>query len=159
MGDAFSLACLQFRQAIDPARRGAMRRTRIDHAHAGPAHQRHGLARSLVRQAQQGDVAVVERLGAVRRAFALVGRQLQQAQVGPIRQPFAHLQAGGALVAIDENKRGHGLLRLGVERMLQRLPHAGQLNLTNYGFMIPELLATWDTAPCAKSIWTVCAPC
>lgn len=159
MGDAFGLACLQFRQAIDPARRGAMRRTRIDHAHAGAAHQRHGLARSLVRQAQQGDIAVVERLGTVRRAFAQVGRQLQQAQVGPIRQPFAHLQAGSALVAIDENKRGHGLLRLGVERMVQRLPHADQLNLTNYGFMIPELLATWDTAPCAKSIWTVCAPC
>jgi hypothetical protein len=33
----------------------------------------------------------------------MFGRQLQQAQVGAPRQPLAHLQAGGALVAIDEN--------------------------------------------------------
>jgi hypothetical protein len=58
--------------------------------------------------------------------------QLQQTQVGASGQPFAHLQAGGALVAIDENKRGHAVLLGYGEPMVRCQPHAGQLNLTNW---------------------------
>jgi hypothetical protein len=99
-----------------------MGRTGVDHAHARAAHQRHGFARGVVGQAQQRHVAVVQRLGAVGRTLAMLGRQLQQAQIVPPGQPLLHLQAGGALVTIDENERGHGALRWGLKRMVHRPP-------------------------------------
>lgn len=82
-----------------------MRRAGVDHPHLGVGDGRHRLARRFVGQAQDGDVGGIDGLGAAPRILAVGLGQGQQAQVGAAAQPFVDLQAGGALVAIDEYKR------------------------------------------------------
>ena len=130
------LSGLQLGQAVDPTRRGAMGRAGVDHAHAGTAHQRHGLARGVVGQAQQRDVAVVQGLGAMAGALAMLRRQLQQAQVGAAVQPLAHLQAGRALVAVDEDERGHESAPWGFEA--NRAPANGCRPVESVKLLIQE---------------------
>lgn len=71
--------------------------------------RRHGLTGGVVGQAQQGDVSAVDGLAAALRVFTLGFGEGEQAQVAAAVQACMDLQAGGALVAIDENNRGvHG---------------------------------------------------
>lgn len=81
----------------------------VDHSHLGVVDSRHGLAGGVIGQAQQGDVGAVDGLAAALRVFALGLGQGQQAQVAAALQAGMDLQAGGALVAVDEDNWGmHG---------------------------------------------------
>lgn len=110
--NTLSLPFAHLRKAVDPARRGAMRRAGVDHAHARVDDGRDRLARGRIGQAQDGDIAGVDGLGTALRVFAGVGGKRQQFQVLPLdpaAQTLVDLQAGGALVAVDEDEgRGHG---------------------------------------------------
>ncbi|MCY1196742.1 hypothetical protein D9M72_80920 [compost metagenome] len=111
--DQPALLRVHFGKAVDPARIRAMRRTGVDHADRRVDDGGRRLARGLVGQAQDGDVAGVDRLGAALRVLALRLGQRQQPQVGAAVQALMDLQAGGALVAVDENKgMGHGAVFL-----------------------------------------------
>ncbi len=110
-GDARRLAGRQLGQAVDPARRRAVGRAGVDQPHTRPPHQRDGGAGGVVWKAQQGDVAGVQRLGAAGGVAALGVGQGQQAQVGARAQAVQQLQAGGALVTVDEHEGlGHGVV-------------------------------------------------
>ncbi|MNR25661.1 hypothetical protein D3C85_1428250 [compost metagenome] len=81
----------------------------VDHPHLRVVDCRHGLAGGGIGQAQQGDVGAVDRLAASLRVFAFGFGQGQQAQVAAVLQAGMDLQAGGALVTVDEDNRGvHG---------------------------------------------------
>jgi len=84
-------------------------------------------AGSGIRQAQQGDVGAVDGLGAAGCILAFGGRQGQDAQVLAVAQALMDLQAGGALVAIDEDqgKCAHGLLQCREDRDVRRIRTAG----------------------------------
>ncbi|MNP23424.1 hypothetical protein D3C76_1161340 [compost metagenome] len=114
MGNAFGLLVVQFWQAIDPARGGAVRRTGVDHPHLRVVDRCHGFTSGVVGQAQQGDVGAVDGLAAALRVFALGLGQGEQAQVAAALQAGMDLQAGGALVAVDEDNRSvHVRVRFG----------------------------------------------
>ncbi|MDT4821170.1 hypothetical protein FQZ97_543330 [compost metagenome] len=108
-----ALVRIHFGKAVHPSRVRAMRRTGVDHADRRIHDGSRRLARRLVGQAQDRHVAGVDGLGAALRVLAFGLGQRHQLQVGSPVQAFMDLQARGALVAVDENKRfGHGAIFL-----------------------------------------------
>jgi hypothetical protein len=105
--DHLALAAGHFREAIGPVRRGAVGGGGVDDAHAGAFDQGHGLARRLVRQAEDHRVGGVEQLAARLDVLAALGGDGHDLQVAPAGQPLADLDAGGPGLAIDEHL-GHG---------------------------------------------------
>ena len=69
---------------------------------------RHRVARRGVGQAKDGDVARVEGDPAGGRVLAQVGRQRADAEF-PAAEPVLQVEAGGALVAVDEDVEVHGV--------------------------------------------------
>jgi hypothetical protein len=94
----------QLGQAEGPARRHAVRGAGVDDAGGGVGHQRHGLTRGGVGQAQEGHVGRVEQARALGRVLAAVGADAQQLHVAARRQVFVDAQPGGALLAVDEDR-------------------------------------------------------
>lgn len=87
----------------------AVRGTGVDHPHVRVFDAGGGSAGGVVRQAENRDVAGVDRRGTALGVLALFGRQRDQREVSAALQPLVNLQAGGALVAVDENHwKGHG---------------------------------------------------
>jgi hypothetical protein len=84
-----------------------VRRAGVDDAHGGVVDHGHRVARRGVGQAQDGDVAFVERAPARRRVLAQVHRQCANAKFAAA-QAVLQVEAGGALVAVDEDIEVHG---------------------------------------------------
>ena len=97
-------------KAIHPLRVRAVRRAGVDHAHGGVDDGGGCFAGRGIGQAQDGDIAAVDGLGAAGGVLAFGLGQGQQLQIRAATQAFVDLQTGGALVAIDEDKGwgGHG---------------------------------------------------
>jgi hypothetical protein len=90
-----------------------MRGRGVDHHRVGVAERRHQLLGRRIGQAEHGDVGRLGDLGALAEILAVGHRQLEQLDVGAVLQPVVDLQAGGAVLAVDEDLglvAGHGLL-------------------------------------------------
>ena len=93
---------VQFRQTIGPAGSRAVCGGGIQHADIGPQ-QRHDLAGGIVRQAEKGEVALIDdrRAGVYVLAFGL--GNMQNRELRPFGQTVRNAQPGGAGAAIYKN--------------------------------------------------------
>ena len=106
-------ALAELGEAVGPAVGHAMRGAGVDHAGVGVTERGHQLLGRRVGQAEHGDVGRLGDLGALGEVLAVGHRQLEQLDVRPVLQPVVDLQAGGAVLAVDEDLglvAGHGLL-------------------------------------------------
>ncbi|MNT24948.1 hypothetical protein D3C72_1604480 [compost metagenome] len=109
-----SLAGAHLGKAVHPAGIRAVGGTGVDDPDLGIDDGSRRLPRRLIRQAQDRDIAGIDRLGAPLRVLAVGLGQRQQPQIAAPVEPFMDLQAGGALVAVDKYKGlGHDAVRLG----------------------------------------------
>ena len=106
-GDARILAGRHFGKAVYPVRMGAVCRGRVDDPHPRIADAGHGLSRCRVGQAQHHHVAIVGSLRTRGGVLAQAVRQGNEVDVRAPGQPLPDLQAGGALVAVDEYAEAH----------------------------------------------------
>ncbi|PAV69802.1 hypothetical protein WR25_08766 [Diploscapter pachys] len=105
--DPVRLACVEFGEAIGPARRDPMRRRCVDDPRATVADERGGFLRSLIGQAEDREIGVVQRLGS--RSGVLATRLIERhdGEIATAAQPFADVDAGGADRTVDEDRDGH----------------------------------------------------
>ena len=75
----------------------------------GLRHQRRGLARRSVRQAQEGDVGRIEQARALGAVLAALGVDAQHLDVAARGEHLVDAQARGAVLAVDEDLRCHGV--------------------------------------------------
>jgi len=80
----------------------------VDDAHRGVFDHRDRIARCGIGQAEDGDVAVVERFAPGGGVLSQVGGQGANAKFAAAAQPVLKVKAGGALVAVDEECLVHG---------------------------------------------------
>ena len=106
--DPRGLRRLHLGKTVGPSGIGPMCRTGIDDPHLRMRNSGHGLARCRIGQTQDRDIAAVDGLRSPMRILAPPVGQGQQRNIGAPFQPAEDLQAGGALVAIDENSGFHG---------------------------------------------------
>ena len=115
-GEASSFCALrlvELGEAVGPAVGDTVRGAGVDHHGVGVTQRRHQLLGRRVGQAEHGDVGRAGDLGALGEVLAVGHRQLEQLDVRAVLQPVVDLQAGGAVLAVDENLglvAGHGLL-------------------------------------------------
>jgi hypothetical protein len=103
MRDVVRMSVGHLGKAVDPFGLRAMGRTRVDHAYRRVPDEADRFARGRVGQAQDGDIARVECIGAARGVLAFGGGKREQPYVGAVAQTRVNLQPGRALVAVDED--------------------------------------------------------
>ena len=91
----------QLREAVDPARRRAVRCAGVDHAGPTVADQPHGLAGGGVRQAEHDQVDLVDDAALDRRILRRVSAQADQLDLVARGQALTDLETGRAMLAID----------------------------------------------------------
>ena len=94
---------LELGEAVGPAVGDAVRGAGVDHHGVGVTQRRDQLLGRRVGQAEHGDVGGAGDLGALGEVLAVGHRQLEQLDVRAVLQPVMDLQAGGAVLAVDEN--------------------------------------------------------
>ena len=93
---------VQLRQAVDPAGRCAVRRAGVQNPHI-TAHQRHDLARGVIRQAEEGEVTLIDDRRPGADILAVCLGNLQKLKFIPLRQTVRDPQPGSAGTSIHEN--------------------------------------------------------
>ena len=93
---------VQLGQAVDPAGRGAVRRARVENAHIVPQ-QRHDLARGIVRQAEEREVALIDDRRPGADVLAVRLGDFQNFKFVPFRQPVRNAQPCGAGGTVHED--------------------------------------------------------
>ena len=93
---------VQFRQAVGPAGSRAVGRGGVQHTDIRPQ-QRHDLTRGIVRQAEEGEVALIDDRRAGVDILAVSLRNRQDREFRPLGQTVRNAQPGGAGAAIYKN--------------------------------------------------------
>jgi hypothetical protein len=83
----------------------------VDHLDAVALDQADGLARRIVRQAEDYGVSAVEQLTPRLDVLAALRVDRDELQIAPAGEPLADLEAGGAGLAIDEHLGRHDRLQ------------------------------------------------
>ena len=93
---------VQFRQAVDPAGRCAVRRAGVENPHI-LAHQRHDLARGVIGQTEEGEVALIDDRCPGADILAVCLGNLQKLKFIPLCQTVRDPQTGSTGTSIHEN--------------------------------------------------------
>ena len=93
---------VQLRQAVDPAGGCAVCCAGVQNPHI-TAHQRHDLARGVIGQAEEGEVALIDDRCPGADILAVCLGDFQNFKFIPLRQPVRNAQAGGTGTSIHEN--------------------------------------------------------
>ena len=108
--DRRELRRIEFGEPVGPAVRDPVRGRGVDHAGAIVVDQLDGFARSVVGQAQDDEIGVVQRRLARLGVLALCIVQRDDRDLRAIGQPFANFEAGGAGGAVDEDRNAHATI-------------------------------------------------
>ena len=79
----------------------------IDYPRAIVGNQRHRFARSIIGQAQDHDIGIVQRLGTRLRVLATMIIEQDQRKFAAARQTRGNFQPGGPGCSVDEDGAGH----------------------------------------------------
>ena len=93
---------VQFRQAVDPAGRCAVRRAGVENPHI-LAHQRHDLARGVIGQAEEGEVALIDDRRPGADILAVCLGNFQNFKFIPLHQTVRDPQPGSTGGTIDKD--------------------------------------------------------
>ena len=105
--DGFVTVRRKLREAIGPAISHAVGGGSVNHPHTRIINQGHGFTRRVVRQAQDHQIGIVERLLARAGIFAVGIAEGDQRKLAAPRKPFADLKPRGACRAVYENPGRH----------------------------------------------------
>ena len=110
-GDLGCLILVHLGEAVDPVGVDPVRRGGVDEPRrVGAGEHLHGFPRAFVGQAQDGDVRLLEEILPHRLVAPFRLGDGNHVEVGASGKPRPDLQPGGAVFAVDEYSRFHGLV-------------------------------------------------